>query len=167
MRAALDSLAAMRADRRVAVLGLMAEIDDPEPAHREIAASARSLGLELIAVGTDLYGIEPLDGPRPPSPPSARSARRDVVLVKASRSAGLERVVAALLSPGAASGVGERLAAVLDCQERRLREAAQVHEPREEERERRAEAEHRPGADPFDDHTERAGCRSAPCRRTP
>jgi UDP-N-acetylmuramoyl-tripeptide--D-alanyl-D-alanine ligase len=103
MRAALESLAAMRADRRVAVLGLMAEIEDPGPAHSEIAAYARSLGLELVAVGTDLYGIEPLDGPEAAVGAIGPIGPPDVVLVKASRSAGLERVVAALLSPGAAS----------------------------------------------------------------
>jgi UDP-N-acetylmuramoyl-tripeptide--D-alanyl-D-alanine ligase len=87
----------------VAVLGLMAEIEDPGPAHREIAAYTRSLGLELVAVGTDLYGIEPLDGPEAAVAAIGPIGPSDVVLVKASRSAGLERVVAALLSPGAAS----------------------------------------------------------------
>ena len=93
MRAALDSLAAMEAGRRVAVLGLMGEIDDPAPAHREIAAHAIALGLELVAVRTDLYGVEAIDdvtaelGPLVPG---------DVVLVKASRSAGLERIVRSL-----------------------------------------------------------------------
>jgi UDP-N-acetylmuramoyl-tripeptide--D-alanyl-D-alanine ligase len=93
MRAALDSLAAMDADRRVAVLGLMGEIDDPAPAHREIAAHAIESGLELVAVGTDLYGVEPVD-----DVPAAlgRLGPGDVVLVKASRSAGLEQVVRSL-----------------------------------------------------------------------
>ena len=95
MRAALDALAAMRADRRIAVLGLMGEIEDPEPAHRRIADYAGSLGIELVVVGTDLYGPEPTT--------DARSAIGDLgpgvaVLVKASRSAGLERVVAELLA---------------------------------------------------------------------
>jgi UDP-N-acetylmuramoyl-tripeptide--D-alanyl-D-alanine ligase len=106
MRAAVESLASMQADRRVAVLGLMAEIEDPAPAHREIAGYARSLGVELFAVGTDLYGIEPLDGPEAAVAAIGPVGPSDVVLVKASRSAGLERVVAALLSPGVASGSG-------------------------------------------------------------
>jgi UDP-N-acetylmuramoyl-tripeptide--D-alanyl-D-alanine ligase len=106
MRAAVESLASMQADRRVAVLGLMAEIEEPEPAHREIAGYARSLGVELFAVGTDLYGIEPLDGPEAAVAAVGPLGPSDVVLVKASRSAGLERVVAALLSPGVASGSG-------------------------------------------------------------
>ena len=60
MAAALDALAAVEADRRVAVLGLMAELDDPVPAHRAIAARASELGIELIAVDTDRYGIAPI-----------------------------------------------------------------------------------------------------------
>jgi UDP-N-acetylmuramoyl-tripeptide--D-alanyl-D-alanine ligase len=90
MLAALDALAAMDADRRVAVLGTMGEIADPEPAHRAIADRAAELGLELVAVGTDLYGVEPLADPVATIGPLGPS---DVVLVKASRSAGLERVV--------------------------------------------------------------------------
>ena len=99
MYAALDALAAMDGDRRVAVLGLMGEIDDAPTAHRDVAAHARDLGLELLVVGTDLYGVEPTA--------DARSAigsigPGSVVLVKASRAAGLESVVADLLAPGAA-----------------------------------------------------------------
>jgi UDP-N-acetylmuramoyl-tripeptide--D-alanyl-D-alanine ligase len=94
MSAALDALAAMDARRRVAVLGLMGEIDDPEPAHREIARRAHALGLELVAVGTDLYGVEPsID----PIGAVGRVGPGDVILVKASRAAGLERVVAEFL----------------------------------------------------------------------
>ena len=92
--AALDALAAMDADRRIAVLGRMAEIDDPEAAHREVAAHALSLGLELVAVGTPDYGTEPFDDP---VAAIGRLGPHDAVLVKASRSAGLERVVTALL----------------------------------------------------------------------
>ena len=39
MRAALESLAALPADRRVAILGVMAELDDPDAAHAEVARS--------------------------------------------------------------------------------------------------------------------------------
>ena len=40
-----------RPRRRVAIVGLMAELDDPEPAHRAIAEEAERLGIELVLVG--------------------------------------------------------------------------------------------------------------------
>ncbi|HUV17475.1 MAG TPA: UDP-N-acetylmuramoyl-tripeptide--D-alanyl-D-alanine ligase [Ilumatobacteraceae bacterium] len=95
MRAALESLAAMDAQRRVAVLGLMGEIEDSGPAHREIAKFAKELGLDVVVVGTDSYGVEPVDDVRAALGPLGPES---VVLVKASRSAGLERVVAELLA---------------------------------------------------------------------
>jgi len=90
MLAALDALAAMDAGRRVAVLGPMGEIEDPESAHRAIADHAIGLGLELVVVGTDLYGVEPSADPVATLGALGSGV---VVLVKASRSAGLERVV--------------------------------------------------------------------------
>lgn len=93
--AALESLARMRARRRVAVLGTMAELDDPPAGHRQVAELAARLGIELIAVGTDLYGVPPVDDPVAAVGPLDED---DVVLVKASRVAGLERVAAALLA---------------------------------------------------------------------
>lgn len=94
MRAALDALAEIRADRRIAVLGVMAELDDPAAGHREVAAHARDLGIELIATGTDLYGVAPVDDPLAGLGPLGPG---DAVLVKASRVAGLDRLAAALL----------------------------------------------------------------------
>ena len=61
--AALDALAAMPARRRVAVLGLMAEIDDPPAGHRLVAAHAARLGIEVVAVAVDLYGVTPVEDP--------------------------------------------------------------------------------------------------------
>ncbi len=91
MAAALDALLAMNAERRFAVLGLMGELDDPGEGHRDVARRAEALGVELIAVGTDLYGVRPTDDP---VGALGDLGDGDVVLVKASRSAGLERVVA-------------------------------------------------------------------------
>lgn len=95
MSAALESLAAVSAVRRVAVLGAMAELDDPVVAHRDVAAAAARLGIELVAVGTDRYGVPPLDDGavvEAVGPVSDGVA----VLVKASRAVGLERLVASL-----------------------------------------------------------------------
>ena len=83
MVAALDALVAMPAVRRVAVLGLMAELDEAAAAHRAVADRLGERGIELIAVGTDLYGVEPH------TDPIAAVGQLDqgtVVLVKASRS---------------------------------------------------------------------------------
>jgi len=93
MRAALDTLAALPGRRRVAVLGVMAELDGPEQEHRDISGRATALGIELVAVGTDLYGPAPVDDVAAALGPLGDG---DVVLVKGSRVAGLERVAAAL-----------------------------------------------------------------------
>lgn len=94
MRAALDALCDLPATRRIAVLGLMAEISDAEAEHRAIVEYAHGRGIDVLAVGTDLYGIDPV-----PDPVAALGslAGGDAVLVKASRVVGLERVAAALL----------------------------------------------------------------------
>lgn len=96
MRAALTSVAEMRADRRVAILGLMGELDDPLAGHLRVADDARRLGIELIAVGTDLYGTEPVDDPIAALGPIGPG---DVVLVKASRVAALESIAERLVTP--------------------------------------------------------------------
>jgi UDP-N-acetylmuramoyl-tripeptide--D-alanyl-D-alanine ligase len=94
MRAALEALAGIAAGRRVAILGPMAELDDPGTGHRVVADIARSLGIELIATGTTLYGVDPADDAL-----AALGAlgEGDAVLVKASRVAGLERLADRLL----------------------------------------------------------------------
>jgi len=106
MLAALDALGELAARRRVAVLGTMAELGpDGDADHRGIAAAAAERGIELVTVAEAAYG---LDGERAVADVDAavelvRSLDldgRDAVLVKASRSAGLERVVAGLVAAG-------------------------------------------------------------------
>jgi UDP-N-acetylmuramoyl-tripeptide--D-alanyl-D-alanine ligase len=87
--AALDALAAMPARRRVAVLGLMAEIDDPPGGHRLVAAHAARLGIEVVAVAVDLYGVTPEEDPIRALGPLGPG---DVVLVKGSLVAGLQPI---------------------------------------------------------------------------
>ena len=87
--AALEALAAMPARRRVAVLGLMAEIDDPPAGHHRVAAHAAGLGIEVVAVAVDLYGVTPVDDPIRALGPLGPG---DVVLVKGSLVAGLQPV---------------------------------------------------------------------------
>ena len=94
MRAALDALADLTVNRRVAVLGLMAEIADSEAEHLAIAGYAAARQIELLAYGTALYGIAPTADP---VAALGSLAGGDAVLVKASRVVGLERVAAALL----------------------------------------------------------------------
>ena len=97
--AALESLATLPADRRTAVLGIMAELGaDGDEAHAEVGELARDLGIRVIAVAAPAYGgedvasvdeaLDRLDGLGP----------GDAVLVKGSRVAGLERLAAALLA---------------------------------------------------------------------
>jgi UDP-N-acetylmuramoyl-tripeptide--D-alanyl-D-alanine ligase len=103
MRAALTALAGIAAERRVAILGPMAELDDAAGGHRHVAAIASELEIELIAFGTDLYGTTPID-----DPVAALGAfgDGDAVLVKASRVAGLERIAQALLAGEGVSDPG-------------------------------------------------------------
>lgn len=95
MRAAIDALVDLPAQRRVAILGVMAEISDAEGEHLAIARYAADRDVEVIAVGTALYGVEPchrddLD--------QWSATAGSAVLVKGSRVAGLETVAAALLA---------------------------------------------------------------------
>ena len=96
MEAALRTVAASPARHRFAVLGAMAEISDPERSHRETARLCGELGITLVALETDLYGVPPVG---PAAAAAAVGARgEDVcVLVKGSRAARTERVVELLL----------------------------------------------------------------------
>jgi UDP-N-acetylmuramoyl-tripeptide--D-alanyl-D-alanine ligase len=133
MKVALAALAAMGAGgsangvprRTHAVLGVMAELGAAAAtAHRELGAAAALIGVhQLVVVGTAAQGIA--DGAIEAGLESSRVivvdgvadavsvlekdlARGDVVLVKASRSADLQRVAEALLADPAGDAGGNR-----------------------------------------------------------
>jgi UDP-N-acetylmuramoyl-tripeptide--D-alanyl-D-alanine ligase len=105
MRAALKHLAETPAQRRMAVLGTMAELGGASEAfHREIGEEAAALGIDvLVTVGAPAlpYG-QGFDGETyaVPTPEEAAALIEELaqpgdrVLIKGSRSAGLERVLA-------------------------------------------------------------------------
>jgi UDP-N-acetylmuramoyl-tripeptide--D-alanyl-D-alanine ligase len=95
MRAAIDALVDLPATRRIAILAVMAEISDAATEHRAIANYAADRGVELIAVGTDLYGVQPATDP---IAALGSLSSDDAVLVKGSRVAGLERLAAFLVA---------------------------------------------------------------------
>jgi UDP-N-acetylmuramoyl-tripeptide--D-alanyl-D-alanine ligase len=105
MRAALDHLAASAAERRIAVLGGMAELGpDSEAYHREIGAQAAQLGIDvLVPVGEEAIAYtDGFDGETHAvaTPEEAGALLEELaqpgdrVLIKGSRSVGLERVLA-------------------------------------------------------------------------
>lgn len=98
LAAALHSLAALDADRHVAVLGVMAELGArSDERHAEMGELAEDLGIEVITVDCPAYGVG-TDVPTVEAAVGAlgRLGAGDAVLVKASRSAGLERVATLL-----------------------------------------------------------------------
>jgi UDP-N-acetylmuramoyl-tripeptide--D-alanyl-D-alanine ligase len=119
MRAALAALTGLPGRRRIAVLGGMAELGPGSPAeHDRLGRDAAAAGIDLIvAVGADAVGISDgavaagrRAGEESVHVPDRTAARElldgllrpdDVVLVKASRSYGLEVLAADLLRDGA------------------------------------------------------------------
>ena len=110
MTAALHALAGVGEGRRVAVLGEMLELGDgSHGSHVGVGRVATELGIDLvIAVGAGAAGIAEGAGERAIAVVDVDEAVRhlstwlsptDVVLVKASRAARLERVAEALLGP--------------------------------------------------------------------
>ncbi len=91
--AALETLASLPAGRRLAVLGTMAEIDDTERRHREVARRAEELGIEVVAFGTDLYGTRRIDSYDEALAVVRALPEGGAVLLKGSRVVGLDHVV--------------------------------------------------------------------------
>jgi UDP-N-acetylmuramoyl-tripeptide--D-alanyl-D-alanine ligase len=99
MAAGLRALAAVPARRRTAVLGPMAELGTlAEEEHRRVGDLAVSLGVTIVAVGTPLYGVAPVDDIDAALDFLGSPGEGDAVLIKGSRVAGLERLADALLS---------------------------------------------------------------------
>jgi len=105
MRAALEALVALAGPRRTwAVLGRMAELGEAAPAaHAEVAVATAELAVDqVVAVAVPEYGARTVADPDAAVALLSQELRPgDVVLVKASRAAGLEHVATALLArPG-------------------------------------------------------------------
>ncbi len=103
MRAALDHLASLAGTRRIAVLGEMAELGQDAPAyHQEVGQHARAGGVDmLIGVGEPAREYDPDELVADPAEAAELLAAQlepgDAILVKGSRSAGLEAVAETLV----------------------------------------------------------------------
>jgi UDP-N-acetylmuramoyl-tripeptide--D-alanyl-D-alanine ligase len=92
--AALRSIAALPARRRLALLGLMAELgSEAEREHRRAAQLADELGIEVIGYQTALYGPAQVTAPDDAVALLRTLGPGDAALVKGSRVARLEDVV--------------------------------------------------------------------------
>ena len=102
MRAALDHLATFDGGRRIAVLGEMGELgEEAVTHHREVGAHARAAGVDtLIGVAEPSRAYDPDELVATPEEAAELLAAQlepgDTVLVKGSRSAGLEAVAETL-----------------------------------------------------------------------
>jgi UDP-N-acetylmuramoyl-tripeptide--D-alanyl-D-alanine ligase len=103
MRAALDHLASLEAERTVAVLGEMGELGSGSAGfHREVGEHARAAGVDfVVGVGLPARDYDPDELVADPGEAAELLAQRlepgDAVLVKGSRSAGLEAVAEQLV----------------------------------------------------------------------
>lgn len=94
MAAALRSLAALDARRRVAVLGAMAELGpSSDDEHRAVGELARELGIEVVSVAVPAYGGTVVAALGDAVDALGSLGEGDAVLLKGSRVAGLERIV--------------------------------------------------------------------------
>jgi UDP-N-acetylmuramoyl-tripeptide--D-alanyl-D-alanine ligase len=92
MSAAVGTIAALDVARKIAVLGMMAEVDDAVSAHAAIALLCKQNGIELLALETDLYGTAALTLDEVVNA-LAGLDESAVILVKGSRVAATERVI--------------------------------------------------------------------------
>jgi UDP-N-acetylmuramoyl-tripeptide--D-alanyl-D-alanine ligase len=103
MRAALDHLASLEATRTVAVLGEMGELGaDSAGYHREVGKHARTQGIDfVVGVGLPARDYDPDELVADPAEAAEFLAQQlepgDAVLIKGSRSAGLETVAEQLV----------------------------------------------------------------------
>ncbi|HAG68011.1 MAG TPA: UDP-N-acetylmuramoylalanyl-D-glutamyl-2, 6-diaminopimelate--D-alanyl-D-alanine ligase, partial [Acidimicrobium sp.] len=95
--AALHALNATHASRRIAVLGVMAELSEPERDHLQISRLAKQLGIEIIAVETDMYEVQSQTRDEVVAMLSAVE-KTAVILIKGSRVAQLEKLVSLLIN---------------------------------------------------------------------
>jgi UDP-N-acetylmuramoyl-tripeptide--D-alanyl-D-alanine ligase len=96
--AALRALAHLDAERRIAVLGPMAELGDHrEEEHARIGRLADELDVEIISVGAPEYGADDVGDVEQALAALGSIGSGDAVLVKGSRVAGLEELAARLV----------------------------------------------------------------------
>jgi UDP-N-acetylmuramoyl-tripeptide--D-alanyl-D-alanine ligase len=92
--AAVRSLAVLPGKRKLALLGLMAELgDQSESEHRRIALLAQQLGIDVVGYETGLYGEAHVTGVDEAVALLRTLGPGDAALVKGSRVARLEDVV--------------------------------------------------------------------------
>ncbi len=96
MAAALEALSATHASRRIAVLGVMAELANQVDAHAQIAKLASDLNIELLAVETDLYNVQSRTH-NEIALMLATVENTAAILIKGSRVAQLEKLVSLLV----------------------------------------------------------------------
>jgi UDP-N-acetylmuramoyl-tripeptide--D-alanyl-D-alanine ligase len=102
MRAALDHLATLEAPRTVAVLGMMGELGEGEAQfHREVGAHAREAGIDVVVgVGAVAREYDPDELVADPGEAAewldSHLEPGDAVLIKGSRSVGMETIAEAL-----------------------------------------------------------------------
>jgi len=102
MRAALDHLASSAAPRTVAVLGMMGELGPDEARfHREVGAHAREAGVDVVVgIGAVAREYDPDELVADPGEAAewldSHLEPGDAVLIKGSRSVGMETIAAAL-----------------------------------------------------------------------